>query len=52
MATPLTVHLSGEIHSDWRERIISAAAQAVARTPEQVVGILRYVQKGELVRGG
>lgn len=28
MPTPLTVHLSGEIHTDWRERIMEGAAEA------------------------
>jgi len=28
MPTPLTVHLSGEIHTDWRERIMAGAAEA------------------------
>jgi nucleoside 2-deoxyribosyltransferase YtoQ len=59
------VYLSGEIHSDWRERIEAGAheaglpiafsapvtdhaAQATARTAEQVVDVLRYVIEGRL----
>jgi hypothetical protein len=38
------VYLSGEIHTDWRERI-ERAALAVAREPEQIVDILRYVMR-------
>jgi hypothetical protein len=41
------VHLSGEIHTDWRERI-DRAALAVAREPEQVVDVRRYVTEGVL----
>ena len=67
-----SIYLSGEIHSDWRERIeqgvreaglpvtfsapvidhalkeVDRAAQATARTAEQVVDVLRYVIRGEL----
>ena len=35
-------YLSGEIHTDWRQPIIDADAMAWARTPEEVVEILRY----------
>ena len=67
------VYLSGEIHTDWRERIeqgaaeldkplitlhpeqhdhalkeVDRAALAVAREPEQVVALLRYVLMGAL----
>jgi hypothetical protein len=66
------VYLSGEIHTDWRERIERGAAEldlefsspvtdheasddcgaraalAVAREPEQVVDVLRYVTEGVL----
>ncbi|HET7511044.1 MAG TPA: hypothetical protein VFJ65_12440 [Solirubrobacterales bacterium] len=34
-----SVYLSGEIHSDWRERIEAA---------EQILDVLRYVIRGEL----
>ena len=45
------VYLSGEIHTDWRQRIadgVDAAALAVCETPEQVVRSLTYVIRGTL----
>ncbi|MFT7462391.1 MAG: YtoQ family protein [Pseudohongiellaceae bacterium] len=48
LGKPLIVLHDKELTHALKE--VDAAAQAVASTPEQVVGILRYVQRGELLR--
>ena len=44
-------YLSGESHTDWRQRIadgVTAAALAVCETPEQVVQSLTHAMRGTL----